>query len=167
MWLRPGSPLKERTDPAQSQGHSSRTHSDSETTPGGWRLSQETPQRRLLGAGQLRGPGGSRGAPGRSQERGDGRGGTGWQVGGGRTRLPRRGASPQGQPGARRLAVLSSPSRAPCWPPPALELSPGGLSTRWAPLYPVVFKPDHKSESLETYHTPALRGAESLGLAWA
>ena len=34
VWLRPGSPSRERTDPAQSQGRSCHTSSDSETTRG-------------------------------------------------------------------------------------------------------------------------------------
>ena len=86
-----------------------------EKPPGGWRLSRETPQKWLLGAGQLRGSGGSGGAPGRQVG-----GGTSY---GGRTQLPRRGASPQGHAG---LSVLQSPRA-----PPAL---PAGHPVPWSCL---------------------------------
>lgn len=107
-----------------------------EKPPGGWRLSRETPQKWLLGAGQLRGSGGS--------------GGGTWAAGGrghqlwGQNSAPSQGGQSPGPRWAQRLTVPSSPSRTPCWPPRTLELSPGWLSTWQASLRPVVFKPDHE-----------------------
>ena len=128
----PGSPLGENC-PAQSQGHSYHSHSDRGATPGGCRLSQDTLQKRLLRAGQLRGSGGSGGHLGghrKGEMAGGGWGGrwVGRQEGGGtssggRTQLPHRGTSPQGH-----LGLSASPSRR---APPAL---PAGHPLPWTCL---------------------------------
>lgn len=167
----PGSPLEGENCPAQSQGHSYHSHSDRGATPGGCRLSQDTPQKRLLGAGQLRGSGGSAGHLG-GHRKGEMAGG-GW---GGRWEgAPALGAELSSLAGAPvPRATQGSAPHCPLEPLPHSPLAtpcPGPVSRvavyMAAPLCPVVFKPVHESESQETCPSPALRGAEPLGLAWA
>lgn len=55
-------------------------------------------------------------------------GGRGHQLWG-QNSAPSQGRQSPGPPRAQRLTVPSSPSRTPRWPPPALDLSPGWLST--------------------------------------
>lgn len=110
MWLRPGSPSRERTDPAQSQGRSCHTRSDSETTRG---LEAEPGDSTEVAPG------------GRTAE---GAGGSGGHLGGrwGGHQLPRRGASPQGHPGLSALQSPPAPPALPAGHPLPRSCLPGG-----------------------------------------